>query len=95
LANRVIITSDNPRTENPLTIIAEIAAGIPVSQQPVETIPDRREAITRAIREAEPDDVIVIAGKGHENYQIFRDRTIHFDDREEALAALHQHWGQG
>lgn len=94
LAHRVIVTSDNPRTENPLAIIEEIVAGIPARPQPVETVPDRREAITLAIREAVANDIILIAGKGHENYQIFRDRTIHFDDREEALAALQQYWGE-
>ncbi|CAG0996058.1 partial UDP-N-acetylmuramoyl-L-alanyl-D-glutamate--2, 6-diaminopimelate ligase, partial [Planctomycetaceae bacterium] len=53
---------------------------------------DRREAIELAIREARPGEVVLIAGKGHEPYQIFKDRTVHFDDREEAASALARHW---
>lgn len=93
LADRPIITSDNPRSEKPEAIIAEILDGVPPQQRPVETYVDRREAITRAIAEAAADEVIAILGKGHEDYQIFSDRTVHFDDKEEARAALHRHWG--
>ncbi|MBE7492868.1 MAG: UDP-N-acetylmuramoyl-L-alanyl-D-glutamate--2,6-diaminopimelate ligase [Planctomycetes bacterium] len=93
LADRPIITSDNPRSERPEAIIQEILDGVPPQQRPVETFVDRREAITRAIAEAAPDDVIAILGKGHEHYQIFSDRTVHFDDTEEARNALHRHWG--
>lgn len=93
LADRPIITSDNPRSEKPEAIIAEILDGVPPQQRPVETYVDRREAITRAIAEAASDEVIAILGKGHEDYQIFSDRTVHFDDKEEARAALHRHWG--
>ncbi|MCC6574352.1 MAG: UDP-N-acetylmuramoyl-L-alanyl-D-glutamate--2,6-diaminopimelate ligase [Planctomycetes bacterium] len=92
IAGRVIVTSDNPRTEDAHAIIAEIVGGIPAQKLPVEQIVDRREAIELAIREARPDEVIVIAGKGHEDYQIFKDRTVHFDDREEAAAALKLYW---
>jgi len=93
MADRPIITSDNPRSEEPGAIIAEILDGVPPQQRPVETYVDRREAIQRAIAEAAPDEVIAILGKGHEDYQIFSDRTVHFDDKEEARDALHRHWG--
>ena len=92
-ADIVIITSDNPRTENPLTIIEEVKAGIeeilaknPHLQYKIE--PDRRKAIQKAISLAEEKDMVIIAGKGHENYQILKDRTIHFDDREEVRMVL-------
>jgi len=86
LADLPIVTSDNPRSEDPLAIIADIRAGMPPGDLLVE--PDRRRAIEVAISLAQIGDVIVIAGKGHEDYQIFADRTIHFDDREEARRAL-------
>jgi UDP-N-acetylmuramyl-tripeptide synthetase len=90
LADIVLVTSDNPRTEEPGAILQEILAGIPSGvAATVETEPDRRRAIERAVALAEPGDLVVIAGKGHEDYQIFADRTIHFDDREEARKALH------
>ncbi|MDQ2730905.1 MAG: UDP-N-acetylmuramoyl-L-alanyl-D-glutamate--2,6-diaminopimelate ligase [Armatimonadota bacterium] len=83
LADAVIVTSDNPRDENPAAIISEIVAGITAkSPLQVSVVEDRREAIQQALQNAEEGDVVVIAGKGHENYQIFADRTIHFDDRE-------------
>jgi UDP-N-acetylmuramoyl-L-alanyl-D-glutamate--2,6-diaminopimelate ligase len=84
LADVAIITSDNPRSEEPEAIIAEILAGA----GDAEVEPDRREAIARAIGEAAEGDVIVIAGKGHEQGQQFADRTIPFDDREVAREAL-------
>ncbi|MHB9026461.1 MAG: UDP-N-acetylmuramoyl-L-alanyl-D-glutamate--2,6-diaminopimelate ligase [Armatimonadota bacterium] len=85
----VYVTSDNPRNESPLDIIDEILSGFsPEGRARVQVEPDRAVAIRRAIREAAPGDLVVIAGKGHEDYQIFADRTIHFDDREEASAAL-------
>jgi UDP-N-acetylmuramoyl-L-alanyl-D-glutamate--2,6-diaminopimelate ligase len=84
LADLAIVTSDNPRSEEPEAIIAEILAG--AGEAEIE--PDRREAIARAIGEAEEGDVIVIAGKGHEQGQQFADRTIPFDDREVAREAL-------
>ncbi len=86
LADHVIVTSDNPRSEDPKAIIDEITKGI--HGKDYAAIPDRREAITRAIDEASDDDVIVIAGKGHETYQVAGDQVIHFDDREEAELAL-------
>ena len=86
----VIITSDNPRTENPLKIIEEIEAGIKNTNCPFLTISDRREAIYRAITKAKPEDVVIIAGKGHETYQIVGNEKYHFDDREVAREALNQ-----
>ncbi len=88
LADLSIITSDNPRTEDPLKIIEDIITGIKPTGGSFEIVPDRREAIARAIAIAAPGDLIVIAGKGHENYQIFADRTIHFDDAETAAELL-------
>ncbi|MCX7598599.1 MAG: UDP-N-acetylmuramoyl-L-alanyl-D-glutamate--2,6-diaminopimelate ligase [Armatimonadetes bacterium] len=86
IADWTVITSDNPRSEDPGAIIAQIVAGAVEGRYEVE--PDRRTAIRRAIGEARPGDIVVIAGKGHETYQILADRTIHFDDREEAAAAV-------
>src|SRR5947207_3327824 len=83
LADEVIVTSDNPRSEDPAAIAAEVAAGLPLA---VEL--DRRAAITRAIGLAGAGHVVLIAGKGHERGQEFADRTIPFDDREVARAAL-------
>jgi UDP-N-acetylmuramoyl-L-alanyl-D-glutamate--2,6-diaminopimelate ligase len=85
LADLAIVTSDNPRSEDPRAIIDEIVAG---AEGEVEIEPDRREAIARAVEEAEPGDVVLIAGKGHEQGQQFRDRTVPFDDREVAREAL-------
>jgi UDP-N-acetylmuramoyl-L-alanyl-D-glutamate--2,6-diaminopimelate ligase len=85
-----IITSDNPRTEDPEKIIDEIEAGIKESNCPYEKIVDRREAIKKAVQRAKKDDVILIAGKGHENYQILKDKVVHFDDAEEVRAILQE-----
>jgi UDP-N-acetylmuramoyl-L-alanyl-D-glutamate--2,6-diaminopimelate ligase len=91
LADLVVVTSDNPRTEDPEAIIAEVLTGIDEADRPRVTVqPDRREGIREAIAQARAGDVVVIAGKGHEDYQIFADRTIHFDDREVAREALQQ-----
>jgi len=81
LADMCIITSDNPRSEDPQAIIHEILAGMD-ERTPVEAIVDRREAIKHALDVAQGGDLVLIAGKGHETYQIFKDRTVHFDDRE-------------
>ena len=83
-ADHVIVTSDNPRSEDPEFIISQIMDGIqsPESRRRTETITDRRTAIACALDMGRPGDVVLIAGKGHENYQILADRTIHFDDRE-------------
>jgi len=78
-----IITSDNPRTEDPTVIIKEIEAGVePQNFSKYTSIPDRREAIKMAIKFAEPKDIIVVAGKGHENYQEINGVKHHFDDKE-------------
>lgn len=88
MADLTIITSDNPRTEDPLKIIDDIITGISPTGGKYIVVVDRREAIARSIDLAQPGDLIVIAGKGHENYQIFADRTIHFDDAETAAELL-------
>ncbi len=105
LSDLAVVTSDNPRSEPPLSIIDDILKGIDDSadtapsgmNQPsgsgrpcflVE--PDRRKAIHIALSEAAAGDIVLIAGKGHERYQIVGDRTLHFDDREEAMAVLQQ-----
>ena len=96
LADFSIITSDNPRTEEPQAILKEIEAGFTQVQTPgrfYELVEDRRQAIARAIEIARPDDVVLVAGKGHETYQIFRDRTVDFDDRAVARQLL-QAWLQ-
>jgi UDP-N-acetylmuramoyl-L-alanyl-D-glutamate--2,6-diaminopimelate ligase len=78
-----IITSDNPRTENPEAIIKEIEAGVePQNFSKYTSIPDRKEAIKMAIKFAEPKDIIVVAGKGHETYQEINGVKNHFDDKE-------------
>jgi UDP-N-acetylmuramoyl-L-alanyl-D-glutamate--2,6-diaminopimelate ligase len=86
-ADRTIITSDNPRTENPMTIIEEIKYGIPKTAN-FAVVPDRREAIKQAINEAEPGDIVLIAGKGHEDYQEINGIKYPFDDREEVRKLL-------
>ena len=89
LADAIYITSDNPRTENPISVIDEIAKGVPAdSANRVVIEPDRRAAIERALSDASADDVVLIAGKGHENYQIIGTVKHHFDDVEEATKVL-------
>lgn len=85
LADFTFITSDNPRSEEPLSIIAEIEKGMLDAKGRYEIVPDRREAIRSAIAAAREGDSVLIAGKGHEDYQILGDRVIHFDDREVAM----------
>jgi UDP-N-acetylmuramoyl-L-alanyl-D-glutamate--2,6-diaminopimelate ligase len=86
LSDKVIVTSDNPRSENPFTIIEEIVAGVPASHRSkIQTEPDRAKAIILAISMAKAGDVVLLAGKGHENYQIIGTEKHHFDDREEVL----------
>jgi UDP-N-acetylmuramoyl-L-alanyl-D-glutamate--2,6-diaminopimelate ligase len=87
-ADYVIATSDNPRTEDPTVILAQVEPGLKETQAVYEVIVDRASAIQRAIELARPGDCVLIAGKGHEDYQIFADETIHFDDREVARQAL-------
>ena len=88
LADLSVVTSDNPRTEDPEAIIREILPGI--GQAPHQVEPDRRRAIELAIRSARSGDLVLIAGKGHEDYQIIGREKIHFDDREVAREALAQ-----
>ncbi|MDR2205972.1 MAG: UDP-N-acetylmuramoyl-L-alanyl-D-glutamate--2,6-diaminopimelate ligase, partial [Flavobacteriaceae bacterium] len=84
-----IITSDNPRTENPLEIIKEIEKGVePQNFSKYISIADRKDAIKTAIKFAEPKDIILIAGKGHENYQEISGVKHHFDDKETVLKLL-------
>ena len=84
----VIITSDNPRTEDPIRIIDEIEIGVKETGCEYAIVPDRREAIFHAISKATAGDVVIIAGKGHENYQLIGSDKFHFDDREVAREAL-------
>jgi UDP-N-acetylmuramoyl-L-alanyl-D-glutamate--2,6-diaminopimelate ligase len=88
LSDHVIITSDNPRNEDPLKIIAEIEVGVKAKTANYEVVSDRRDAIHRAVAMATSNDVVIIAGKGHENYQIIGGDKFHFDDREVAIEAL-------
>jgi UDP-N-acetylmuramoyl-L-alanyl-D-glutamate--2,6-diaminopimelate ligase len=88
-ADYSIVTSDNPRKEDPEAIIRDVVAGF--KRRSFETVVDRREAIDRAITLARPRDIVLIAGKGHEKYQEFRDHTVPFDDIEVALRALEDH----
>nr|HQU94486.1 cyanophycin synthetase [Pyrinomonadaceae bacterium] len=84
----VYITSDNPRTEDPLKIIDAIEVGVRASGKEFRSISDRRLAIQEAIKEAKTGDVVIIAGKGHETYQIVGNEKFHFDDREVAAEAI-------
>jgi len=90
LADHVWVTSDNPRSEAPAAIIADIVAGIRAgaARDRHETIVDRKTAIQRALTWAAAGDVVVIAGKGHETYQIVGSEVLPFDDRAQARAAL-------
>ena len=87
LADRVVVTSDNPRTEDPSRILSDVVAGLPPGMDH-EIVEDRAQAIALAIASAQPDDLVLVAGKGHEDYQILGTEKVHFDDREEAEKAL-------
>ena len=92
LSDRVVVTSDNPRTEDPGTIVEDILVGTrEVTGAEVLVEVDRRKAIGRALASARPGDVVLIAGKGHEDYQILGERKVHFDDREVARDWLNAH----
>jgi UDP-N-acetylmuramoyl-L-alanyl-D-glutamate--2,6-diaminopimelate ligase len=88
LSDLVILTSDNPRSEDPLLIMNDVLVGLRRTDTRTIVEPDRAAAIRKAIEEAHAGDIVILAGKGHETYQIFGDRTIHFDDREVAREAL-------
>lgn len=95
LSDRVFVTSDNPRTESPMKILREISGGIPRKQRfKVVFLENRRRAIEAAVRAANPGDLVLIAGKGHETYQIVGTRKIPFDDREEARRAVWRLFGE-
>jgi UDP-N-acetylmuramoyl-L-alanyl-D-glutamate--2,6-diaminopimelate ligase len=97
-SDHVIVTSDNPRTEDPAAIIAEVLAGISGKGGPpshVEIEPDRREAIRKALARARAGDIVLIAGKGHEDYQIVGDRKQPFDDRLVARELLRDGASEG
>ncbi len=81
LSDYILITSDNPRTENPRKIIDDILCGI-INREKISTYIDRHEAIKEAISLAGKDDIVLIAGKGHENYQVLKETTIDFDDKK-------------
>ncbi|MGC1247174.1 MAG: UDP-N-acetylmuramoyl-L-alanyl-D-glutamate--2,6-diaminopimelate ligase, partial [Spirulinaceae cyanobacterium] len=87
LADVAVVTSDNPRTEDPERILEDVLGGISPTKEPI-VISDRATAIHQAIKEAKPGDGVLIAGKGHEDYQILGTEKIHFDDREQAREAL-------
>jgi UDP-N-acetylmuramoyl-L-alanyl-D-glutamate--2,6-diaminopimelate ligase len=90
-SDRVIVTSDNPRSEKPNEIIKEIISGIPKSKSSkVLAVQERRQAIKVACELAESGDVILIAGKGHEKYQIIGDEKLHFDDLETTIEIFKQ-----
>jgi UDP-N-acetylmuramoyl-L-alanyl-D-glutamate--2,6-diaminopimelate ligase len=88
LSDVVILTSDNPRTEDPEQILADAEVGIRKTSKPYEKIADRRAAIHQAISQARANDLVLIAGKGHEDYQIIGREVFHFDDKEVAREAL-------
>ena len=87
LADEAVVTSDNPRGEDPGQIIEDITKGL--DRKRFRIIENRRDAIFHAIRTAKPDDVVLVAGKGHEDYQIIGDTTLHFSDREVIEESLH------
>tara|TARA_B100001769_G_C21542835_1_gene309981 strand:- start:190 stop:492 length:303 start_codon:yes stop_codon:yes gene_type:complete len=87
LADRLVVTSDNPRTEDPQQILDDVVSGVPAGSD-LLVDSDRASAIARAVAEASLNDLVLIAGKGHEDYQILGTEKIHFDDREEAEKAL-------
>ncbi|HEX8871519.1 MAG TPA: UDP-N-acetylmuramoyl-L-alanyl-D-glutamate--2,6-diaminopimelate ligase [Candidatus Acidoferrum sp.] len=90
LSDLSILTSDNPRQEDPLKIISDIVVGMQKSGGKYMIEADRAKAIKLAIEEARAGDIVLLAGKGHEDYQVFADHTIHFDDREEARKTLRE-----
>jgi UDP-N-acetylmuramoyl-L-alanyl-D-glutamate--2,6-diaminopimelate ligase len=88
LSDFVVLTSDNPRSEDPLDIMNDAMVGLRRLDTPYIAEPDRARAIRKAIEEARAGDAVLLAGKGHETYQILKEQTIHFDDRETAREVL-------
>jgi UDP-N-acetylmuramoyl-L-alanyl-D-glutamate--2,6-diaminopimelate ligase len=95
LSDRVVLTSDNPRSEDPPAIIREIELGTKGPRAVAEVLvePDRRKAIELAISLALPDDVVLVSGKGHESYQVLGDQVVPFDDREVVKEILAERYG--
>ena len=87
-ADKLIVTSDNPRTEDPEAIIKDILTGLTDTEVPYDVVTDRRKAIYHALKIAEKGDIIVLAGKGHEDYQIIGEKKNHFDEREVVAEGL-------
>ncbi len=90
LADYVVLTSDNPRSEDPIAIMNDALVGLQKTGRAYVAEADREEAIRRAFNDARQGDVVVVAGKGHETYQVLRDRTVPFDDREVARRTLRE-----
>jgi UDP-N-acetylmuramoyl-L-alanyl-D-glutamate--2,6-diaminopimelate ligase len=88
LSDLAVLTSDNPRTEEPLDIMNDAMVGLRRFDTPCFAEPDRERAIRKALEQAHTGDAVLMAGKGHETYQILKDRTIPFDDREVARDVL-------
>jgi UDP-N-acetylmuramoyl-L-alanyl-D-glutamate--2,6-diaminopimelate ligase len=88
LSDLVVLTSDNPRGEDPLRIINDVVVGLQKASAKYRIEPERDRALEIALEEARPGDIVLLAGKGHETYQVLRDRTIDFDDREKARDIL-------
>ena len=88
LSDFVVLTSDNPRSEDPIAIMNDALVGLRRFDTPHLVEPDREKAIRSTILEAQPGDIVILAGKGHEPYQVLKDRVIHFDDREVARTIL-------
>ena len=94
-ADYAIVTSDNPRSEDPLAIIADIESGMGAGSGRYEVVPDRRSAIARALEVARSGDSVLLAGKGHEDYQLIGNEVLHFDDRAVAAEELEKRFGAG
>jgi UDP-N-acetylmuramoyl-L-alanyl-D-glutamate--2,6-diaminopimelate ligase len=90
LSDSVVLTSDNPRSEDPLSIMNDALVGLGRFDTPHTLEPDRAKAIRAALQEARAGDIVILAGKGHETYQVLKDRVIHFDDREVARDVLRE-----
>jgi UDP-N-acetylmuramoyl-L-alanyl-D-glutamate--2,6-diaminopimelate ligase len=90
LSDFCVVTSDNPRSEEPAKIIEDILEGMKGTKTPYKVVENRKDAIAWAMNNAQPKDIILLAGKGHETYQILPTGTIHFDEREVVSEVLNQ-----